>query len=113
MPDVRPGTSLCEVLLALVLMSATAGWAFAATAAATRASAAANQHRGALHRAELALADLHALPCDSINIVRSVHEPRWSLSLTRDHQGLSHRDDVLLRTPTGDSVRVQRTGWCD
>ncbi len=109
----RRGTSFCEVLLALVLMSATAAWAFAATLASTRTSVHTDRERAALHRAELALGELHALPCDSTHIVRSIREPRWTLALTRDRQGLSHRDEVVLRPTTGDSVRVQRTGWCN
>jgi hypothetical protein len=113
MPAARPGTSLCEVLVALVLLSATAGWAFRATLATARAGVEAERRRTQLHRAELALAELHAMPCDSINIVRAVPERNWSLSLLRDHDGLSHRDEVVLRARTGDTVRVQRTGWCD
>jgi Tfp pilus assembly protein FimT len=112
MPAVRSGTTFPEVLVALVLLSATAAWSFAATLASTRSTVSADRLRAARHRADLALAELHALPCDSINVVRVVREPRWTVSLTRDHQGQSHRDEVLLRTTGGDSVRVHRSGWC-
>jgi hypothetical protein len=109
----RAGHSLCEVLLALVLLSATASWALSAVSAAERAMGSAGARRAALHRAERALADLDALPCDSINIVRSITEPKWRIFVQRDHDGLSYADDVVLRTVRGDSVRLHRGGWCD
>ncbi len=113
MPTTRFGTSLCEVLLALVLLSATASWALAATAAAERALGTARAQRAALHRAERGLADLNALPCDSINIARVVREPRWQLGVSRDHDGLAYRDEITLHSVRGDSIRLARGGWCD
>ncbi len=109
----RRGTSLCEVLLALVLLSASAAWGLQAAAAAERAVGAARARRAALHRAERALADLDALPCDSINIVRASSEPRWHLTARRDHDGLAYSDDVALRDARGDTVRLRRAGWCE
>lgn len=109
----RHGTSLCEVLLALVLLSATASWALSATASAERALGYARAHRSALHRAERALADLNALPCDSINVARTASEPRWQVVATRDNDGRSYSDDVILHSVRGDSIRLHRGGWCD
>lgn len=109
----RVGTSLCEVLLALVLLSATAAWGLQAAAAAERTLGDSQRKRMALHRAERALADLDALPCDSINIWRVIVEPRWRISVQRDHDGPVYSDDIVLRQSTGDSVRVHRGGWCN
>lgn len=109
----RDGHSLCEVLLALVLLSATASWALSAVSAAERALGTSRAQRAALHRAERALADLDALPCDSINIVRTLREPRWQLFSQRDHEGLAYSDDVVLRSTRGDSIRLHSGGWCD
>ena len=109
----RSGTSLCEVLLALVLLSATAAWGLQAAAAAERALGQSRARRAAMHRADRALGELNALPCDSINVVRSVTEPRWNIDARRDHDGLAYRDDVVLRTRSGDTVRAHRGGWCD
>ena len=108
----RSGTSLVEVLLALVLVICTAAWALQAAAAAERAAGRAQAGRAALHRAELALSDVNALPCDSINLARTVNELRWRLVVTRDHDGPAYSDDVLLVSRRGDSVRVHRGGWC-
>lgn len=113
MPKTRHGNSLCEVLLALVLLSATASWALLATSAAERALGNARAQRASLHRAERALADLDALPCDSINIARSIREPRWRIAVSRDHDGLAYHDEVTLRSMRGDSIRIARSGWCD
>ena len=113
MPATRLGTSLCEVLLALVLLSATASWALRATAATERAVGNARYHQAARHRAERALEDLNAMPCDSINVVRSVREPRWQLDLSRDHDGLTYRDEIFLRSIRLDSMRLMLGGWCD
>ncbi len=107
------GTSLCEVLVALVLLSATAAWALQATAAAEVALGKSRARHAELQRAERALADLDALPCDSINISRTITEPRWRIAIDRDHHGLSYDDAVVLRTARGDSVRVHRGGWCN
>jgi Tfp pilus assembly protein PilV len=109
----RSGTSLCEVLLALVLLAATAAWGLQAAAAAERALGRTSARRTALHRADRALAELNALPCDSINVVRSVVEPRWSIDARRDHDGLAYSDDVVLRLRSGDTLRAHRGGWCD
>lgn len=109
----RSGTSLCEILLALVLLAATAAWGLQAAAAAERALGRSRAQRSALHRAERALADLNALPCDSINVVRSVTEPRWRIEAQRDHDGPAYSDDVTLRGNHGDTLRVHRGGWCD
>ena len=109
----RPGTSLCEILLALVLLSATAAWGLQAAAAAERAVGSSRAHRASLHRAERALADLDALPCDSINITRTIRERRWQLTAQRDHDGLAHSDDVELHDLRGDTVRLHRAGWCE
>jgi hypothetical protein len=109
----RRGTSLCEVLVALVLLSATAAWGLQAAAAAESALGAARVRQTQLHRAEWALAELDALPCDSINIARTIVEPRWRLTVERDHDALSYRDDVLLQSARGDTVRLHRGGWCD
>ncbi len=109
----RVGTSLCEVLLALVLLSATAAWGLRAAAAAERVLGDTHRQRTQLHRAERALADLDALPCDSINIARTIVEPRWRIAVARDHDGLAYSDDIVLRATTGDSVQLHRSGWCD
>jgi hypothetical protein len=109
----RRGTSLCEVLVALVLLSATAAWGLQAAAAAEAALGAARVRQTQLHRAEWALAELDALPCDSINISRTIIEPRWRITVERDHDALSYRDDVLLQSARGDTVRLHRGGWCN
>ena len=111
--DARLGTSLCEVLLALTLLSATAAWGLQAAAAAEKSLGKSHHRRDALHRAERALNDLNALPCDSINITRVINEPRWRITATRDHDGLSYADDITLRTTLGDTVQLHRGGWCD
>lgn len=109
----RHGSSLCEVLLALALLSATAAWGLAAATAAERAVGRTNAHRAALHRAERALADLDALPCDSANITRNTSEPRWRVLARRTTTtATGYRDDILLHTTLGDSIRVQSAGWC-
>ena len=109
----RIGTSLCEVLLALTLLSATAAWGLQAAAAAERTLGDTQRQRAGLHRAERALADLDALPCDSITVSRTIAEPRWRLRVVRDHAGQTYSDDVVLRATVGDSVRLHRGGWCD
>jgi hypothetical protein len=109
----RRGTSLCEVLVALVLLSATAAWGLQAATAAEAALGAARVRQTQLHRAEWALAELDALPCDSINISRTIVESRWRLSVERDHDALSYRDDVILQSQRGDTVRLHRGGWCN
>ncbi|MDZ7632773.1 MAG: hypothetical protein U5K74_15910 [Gemmatimonadaceae bacterium] len=108
----RHGTSLCEVLFALVLLTATAGWAFAAVAAAERALGHTSAQRSALHRAERVLADLDALPCDS-SIVRTASEARWRIVAARRRDGHVYIDDVVLHTARGDTIRTRHGGWCD
>ncbi len=108
----RHGNSLCEVLLALALLSATAAWGLAAATAAERAVGQSNARRAALHRAERALADLDALPCDSANLTRITREPRWQLLTQRTTTAAAYRDDILLHTRLGDSIRLQSGGWC-
>ena len=109
----RPGTSLCEILLALVLLAATAAWGLRAAAAAERALGQTKARRVALHRAERALADLDALPCDSVSVTRNTTEPRWHIEARRDRTGLAYSNDVALSDRRGDTVRVHRGGWCD
>ncbi len=110
----RAGNSLCEVLLALVLLSATAAWGIGATAAAERALGNAAFERAAQHRAERALADLDALPCDTSAIARSVREPRWLIALNTLRTGHGSRASVSLSSSArADSVQLSRTRWCD
>jgi Tfp pilus assembly protein PilV len=109
----RRGTSLCEVLLALVLLSATAAWGLQAAAAAERAVGSALAHRAALHRAERALADLDALPCDSVTVARTTGERRWQLTARRNQDGPAQSDDIELHDLRGDTVRVHRARWCE
>jgi Tfp pilus assembly protein PilV len=109
----RIGTSLSEVLLALVLLSATAAWGLQATAAAERAVGTARAHRAALHRAERALADLNALPCDSLAGTRTVTEPRWHVTAERRRTGTYASDDVRLSSTRNDTIALHRSQWCD
>ena len=110
----RTGNSLCEVLLALVLLAATAAWAIGATTAAERALGNAAFQRSAQHRAARALADLDALSCDTSAIARNVSEPRWLISLSTLRTGHTSRASVSLSsTARADSVQLGRTRWCD
>lgn len=113
MHDARLGNTLCEVLFALVLLSATAAWALAATAAAERALGSAQLHRASLHRAERALAEIDALPCDSTAVSRSALEPRWQLDARRSAQGTARSAHVTLQSRRRDSIQVHRASWCD
>lgn len=108
----RHGTSLCEVLLALLLLATTAGWALAATAAAERALGAARARRAALHRAERALADLGALPCDSVVAPGTTSERRWHIRTQRQHTSSVARDEVTLHSAVGDTIRLRQSSWC-
>ena len=109
----RAGTSLCDVLVALVLLAATAGWTLSATAAAERAVGLARLQHAAHLRAERALAELDALPCDSAATHRAVRERRWNLQLTRARRALLARETVTLTSSLGDTIRVAGTAWCD
>jgi Tfp pilus assembly protein PilV len=109
----RTGTSLCETLLALVLLAATAAWGLQAATAAQRAVGDARARQAALHRAQWALADLDAIPCDSTSAPRTLSEARWSLAIARTRDGHAYRDDVTLRAVRGDTLRLQHSAWCD
>lgn len=109
----RNGSTLCEVIVALVLLSATAGWGLAATAAAERALGSASAHRAALHRAERTLADLDALACDSSAVSRSIVEPRWRLDANRLADGAARAAHVTLQSTRHDTVQVHAAAWCD
>lgn len=109
----RSGTSLCEILFALVLLSTTAAWALQATVTAERTLGRTAVTRRALHRAERSLADLDALPCDSTSVTRSVVEPRWQLAVTRVVAANTYHDDVRLRLTRGDSLVLHHDVWCD
>lgn len=108
----RRGTSLPETLLALVLLAALAAWALTAAQSAERQAGRATLRRDALHRAQLALADLAALPCDSTHVTTPGVEPRWHLAASREHAGASFRDVVRLESVRGDSIAVQRAFRC-
>jgi type II secretory pathway component PulJ len=107
------GTSLSEVLVALVLLSATAAWGLQATAHAERSLGELRRREAALHRAERALDDLAAMPCESLSVVRTSVEPRWRVFAGRDHDGLAFSDDVVLTGTALDTLRLHRGGWCD
>lgn len=109
----RHGTTLCEIIIALTLLSTTTLWALGATSAAARLVRTAHARQAALERAELALADLAALPCDSVAVNRTTTEPRWRITMQRDHDGRLYRDAIALRTTTGDTVHLFRGGWCE
>jgi Tfp pilus assembly protein PilV len=109
----RTGTSLCETLLALVLLSATAVWGLQAATAAQRAVGDARARQAALHRAQRALADLDAIPCDSTATPRTLTEPRWRLTIERTRDGHAAHDDVTLRAVRGDTLHLRHSAWCD
>ena len=113
MHHVRNGNTLCEVLFALVILSATAAWGLAATAAAERALGTTAAHRASLHRAERALADLDALPCDSAAVTRSLVEPRWQVDARRSAGGAARIAHVSLRSVRRDTVQLHGASWCD
>ena len=108
----RAGSSLCEVLVALTIASAVAGVALSVTAASERIVGQVRLDRAALHRASLALAAVHAAPCDSMIPARTVVEPRWRVTTTRDVQGFATRDRVWVRTARGDTLNRRASGWC-
>lgn len=108
----RHGTTLCEVLCALVLLAGVAAWALHATAVAHRAIGDAVSGRRTLHRAAWVLADLDARPCDGVDISRTLIEARWHITAARRHAGSRYRDHVVLRSIRGDSVSLHHDGWC-
>ena len=108
----RKGTSLCEVLLALVLITLSAGWSLQATAATERALGVARGHRDAMQRATFALAELHSLPCDSASAARLFSEPRWQLTVRRTGSTAVRSDAVVLYSRRGDTVTAIRHRWC-
>jgi hypothetical protein len=112
MVQCRNGTSLCEALLALVLISLSAGWSLQATAATERALGVSRGHHDALQRATLALAELHALPCDSASAARLLSEPRWQLTVRRTGSTEVRSDAVVLHSRRGDTVTTVRHRWC-
>jgi len=113
MHHARVGSSLCEILVALVLLSTTAAWALQATATAERTLGRTANTRRALHRAERSLADLVALPCDSASLTRTTVEPRWQLAARRASAAHIHHDEVRLRFTRGDSLVLHHHGWCE
>ena len=108
----RCGTSLPEVLVALVVLATTAAWSLMAVAGAQRAVGASELHRSALHRAELALAGLEGLPCDSVAAPSPVREARWLVVFSRARTGDVIRSEAEVRALAGDTVRVARAAWC-
>jgi hypothetical protein len=108
----RRGSSLIEVLMALVVLAATAAWSLGAVVAAERALGASDAHRAALHRAERALTDLEMVPCDSLVTTPPLREPRWHLIATRTRAGDVVHDAVRVQPLTGDTVAVSRAVWC-
>jgi type II secretory pathway component PulJ len=108
----RHGTTLLELLLALVLITAAAGWALQAAGAAERSVGAERLRLDALHRAEVMLSELHALPCDSTSVARASTEPRWHLTGSRRSAGPVASSTVQLHTRRGDTVTTQRLAWC-
>lgn len=107
----RTGTSLCEVLLALVLISASASWALHSAAVTERALGHARARRAALHRATLALAEMESVPCDSA-VSRLSVEPRWQVHTARARVGHRTHDRATIHSRRGDTIAVQRNAWC-
>ena len=108
----RIGTSLCEVLLSLVLITLLAGWALQASAATERALGVSRARLDATQRATFALAELHALPCDSASAARLITEPRWQLRAQRSGASAARSDEVVLHGRRGDTVTAGRHRWC-
>jgi len=108
----RNGTSLCEVLLALVIVSVAAGWSLQATAATERALGVSRGHLDAQQRATFALAELHSLPCDTAVAARTLTEPRWQLIARRTGSPAVRSDAVVLHARRGDTVTTGRHRWC-
>lgn len=113
-PSPRHGMTLVEVLVALTILAATAAWSLLAVAAAQRALGAAELHRAALRRAELALATLDDAPCDSAVAPQSTRELRWRITTARTRAGVlaSTSATVIPVSTRTDSVRARRLEWC-
>jgi Tfp pilus assembly protein PilV len=109
----RQGTSLCEMLVALTLLSATAAWGLAAAAAAERSVAAAQRRTLALHRAEAALSGVASLSCDSSTVTTYTVEPRWDIAAQRSTVGHVRQSVARVVTRTADSLTVSHSAWCD
>lgn len=108
----RSGTSLCEVVCALVVIAMASALALQAATAAQRAIGDTHGRTAAAHRAALELAALGSLPCDSASVTRRITEPRWQLDAVRSSRGPQRADDVVLRSHRGDTIRVARHHWC-
>jgi hypothetical protein len=108
----RSGTSLCEVICALVVIAMASSLALHAATAAERAIGHAHRRTAAVHRAALELAALGSLPCDTASVTRRITEPRWQLDVVRTSLGPHRADDVVLRSHRGDTIRVARHRWC-
>jgi type II secretory pathway component PulJ len=113
MSRARPGTTLAETLIALLLVALGAAWTLHATTAAQRAIGQSNARFAALNRAGLALAQLQTLSCDSASSTRTATEPRWTIAASHTLVGHAYHDAVVLRSRLGDTIRVARHGWCD
>ncbi len=112
MPAIRSGTSLCEVLLALVIIAMSASWSLQATAATEHAVGVARARADAMQRASFELAALQALPCDTARSARIAAEPRWHLQATRTALGTLRKNDVVLATRRADTIRTTSYAWC-
>lgn len=108
----RSGTSLSEVLLALVLITFAASWALQAAASTERAVGASRARAAAMQRATLALAELQSLPCDTMTATRTATEPRWLLHARRRSSGAQRIDDVALYSRRGDTINTSHHIWC-
>ncbi len=108
----RPGITLIETLVALVLVAMVASWSLGAAAAAERALGLSLLRRAALHRAARALADVEAAPCDSLAGATTKDESRWRVAAKRVTAGNVQSHVVLLKTVRGDSIALGRSRWC-
>ncbi|MCC7053332.1 MAG: prepilin-type N-terminal cleavage/methylation domain-containing protein [Gemmatimonadaceae bacterium] len=108
----RAGMSLAEVLVALVVLAATAAWSLTAAAGALRAITLRDAHRLAVQRAELGLATLEALDCDSIAVPPLPRERRWVVRQARRRHGAAVHDAVSVLPVAADSVTLHRDAWC-
>jgi hypothetical protein len=113
MAEHERGTSLCEVLLALTLLSATAAWGLAAAAAAERAAGIAQRRILALHRADDALGSVAGLPCDSAVVAQSAADARWTVDAARVTAAHVQHQRATVRSRAGDTLTVSATAWCD
>lgn len=108
----RSGTSLCEVLFALVIIAMSSSLALHAATAAERALGTAHGRTDAAQRAALELSALHSLPCDSASVTRLITEPRWQLTAARRSHGQQRADEVVLHSRRGDTITMARHHWC-